>query len=89
MNALSIQVTYRRGRPFAAYIYLRHRPGQKALRTEEVGEDLLVDFGEGDQPLGIEVVNPGAVGIDEVLRVFDELGLGRPDPRDLGPLQAA
>lgn len=89
MNALSIQVTYRKGRPFAAYIYLRHRPGGKAVRTEEIGNDLLVDFGHEDEPMGIEVVNPEAVRIEEILSVFDSLGLVRPDPIELGPLQAA
>ncbi len=89
MNALSIQVTYRKGRPFAAYIYLRHRPGEKAVRTEEIGDDLLVDFDHADEPLGIEVVNPGAVRVEAILSVFDSLGLGRPDPTELGPLQAA
>ncbi len=89
MKAMSIQVTYRKGRPFAAYIYLRRRLGEKAVRTEEINEDLLVDFGQENQPLGIEVMNPEAVGMDAILGVFDTLGLSRPDPIDLGPLQAA
>lgn len=37
MSTLSIQITYRKGRPFAAYIYLPHAPGTKSARTELIG----------------------------------------------------
>ena len=43
MKTISLQVTYRKGRPFAAYIYLDRRPGEKSARTQEVTSDLLVD----------------------------------------------
>ncbi len=89
MSAFSIQITYRKGMPFAAYIYLAGRPGQKSVRTREIGPDLLVDYASDGSPLGIEVVSPGDVTVDEINRVFDELGLGRPSPSELGPLRAA
>lgn len=89
MKTISVQVTYRKGRPFAGYIYLGRRPGESAARTEEVTPDLLVDYAEDGRPLGIEVVTPEAVPIAEILRVFDRLGLNRPAETELAPLQAA
>lgn len=89
MSPLSLQVTYRKGRPFAAYIYLDRHPGEKAARTEQVSEDLVVDYAADGHPMGIEIVTPGAVTLEELYELFDRLGLGRPTPDELAPLQAA
>ena len=89
MSTMTLQVTYRKGRPLAAYIYLSPRSGEKSVRTEEVTADLLVDYAADGRPLGIEVVTPGAVPIEAILDVFDSLGLGRPTDEELAPLRAA
>lgn len=89
MSALSIQVTYGKGQPFAAYIYLARRPGEKAVRTEQVHADLVVDYAADGRPLGIEIVNPAAVTLEEINCAFDELGLSRPEASELAPLRAA
>lgn len=89
MEPLSIQVTYRGGRPFAAYIHLGGRPGEKSVRSEEVSPELVADFGADGRVLGVEVVSPGATTADEIFEVFDKLGLVRPTATDLGPLVAA
>ena len=86
---ISLQVTYRKGQPFAAYIYLDHAPGQKAVRSEEVAPEIVVDYDGDERPIGVEIVSPGATSVDEILAVFDELGLSRPDLSELAPLVAA
>ncbi len=89
MSAISLQITYRKGEPFAAYIYLAHRPGTKSARTEPVGPELLIDYADDGTPLGIEVVSPGFVTEDEILSVFERLGIEPPPTHDLAPLRAA
>jgi uncharacterized protein YuzE len=89
MNTVSVQVTYRSGEPFAAYIYLGQRPGLKVVRTEEVGPDLLIDYASDDAPVGIEIVSPGYVTVEEIVAAFRKLGLTPPAPKDLAPLRAA
>ena len=89
MKTVSLQITYRKGEQFAAYIYLSRRPGQKSTSTEAISEGLLIDYAEDGAPLGIEIVSPGHVSLDEIQRVFDRLGLGRPEPAELKPLRAA
>ena len=63
MKSFSLQITYRKGKPFAAYIYLASKPGQKSVRTELVTQDLLIDYAEDDTPIGIEIVSPRYVSI--------------------------
>ena len=89
MKTVSLQITYRKGKPFAAYIYLSRQNGQKSVRTEAISEDLLIDYAQDETPLGIEIVSPEMVSIDEIQAVFDHLGLGRPSLIELEPLKAA
>jgi len=89
MKSLSLQVTYRKGRASAAYIYLDRQPGAKSARTAVVAPDIVVDFGSDDRPIGIEIVDPEGVTTDDILSVFDKLGLVRPDEHELAPLEAA
>lgn len=89
MSALSLQITYRKGQPFAAYIYLGHAPASKAVRTEEVGSDLLIDYSADGSPLGIEIVSPGYVTVEEINAAFHKLGLNPPSAVELAPLRAA
>ena len=77
MKTVSLQITYRKGKPFAAYIYLSHQHSEKSIRTEAITEEILIDYAQDGTPLGIEVVSPGMVSIDEIRCVFDRLGLGR------------
>ena len=89
MKPISLQVTYRKGRPFAAYIYLDRRPGEKSARSEEVAPEIVVDFDSDEHPIGVEIISPDVISIDEILAVFDKLGVGRPELTELAPLVAA
>jgi hypothetical protein len=89
MKSISLQVTYRKGRPSAAYIYFDRRPGTKSARTAELAPDIVVDFAPDDQPIGLEIVDPESVTVEDILAVFDQLGLARPDGSELAPLDAA
>jgi uncharacterized protein YuzE len=89
MSNFSLQITYRKGKPFAAYIYLAHKPGTKSARTERIGPELLIDYAADGSPLGIEVVSPGFVTEDEIGAAFERLGLEAPSREELAPLRAA
>lgn len=89
MKTLSLQITYRKGKPFAAYIYLPNHSGQKTIRSEKIRPGLIVDFDGDENPVGIEVISPGVTSIEELEEVFDEVNLERPDRKDLDPIAAA
>jgi uncharacterized protein YuzE len=88
MSTFTVQVTYRRGKPLAAYIYLSGRRGRKSVRTEEFRPNLLVDYAADGSPMGIEVLSLRQSS-DDLYAVFDHLGLNRPDPRELVPILEA
>src|SRR5262245_31491968 len=83
MKSTSLQVTYIRGRPIVAYYLLSTRGHRRALRTEELEPGLVVDFGRGGEPLGVEIVDPPLVTVAAMNRVLRRLKQRRVTSRDL------
>lgn len=84
-----LEVTYRKGKPFAAYFYLPRKPRARSVRTERVSPVILVDYGKEGEPIGIEITAPDQVTVAEINQVLDKLGQTRLAPDELGPLAAA
>jgi len=58
MNEPYLVITYRRGRPLAAYYHLPRRGGQKSARSTEYEPGIVVDFSLKGVPIGVEIVTP-------------------------------
>lgn len=84
-----LEVTFRGGRPMAAYYYLPRRPGQKSVRTRRVEPGMVIDFARGGQPIGIELTAPSKLSVAALNRVLRELGLPPVSSADLAPVLAA
>ncbi len=89
MKESYLEVTFRRGRPVAAYYYLPRRPGQKSYRSVRIEPGIVVDLGRGGKPIGIEITAPGVVSRTIFNRVLKRFGLPAANSADLGPLRAA
>lgn len=89
MNEAYLEITFRRGRPIAAYYYLPRRAGQKSYRSQRVEPGLVIDFARGGRPIGIEITAPGKVTLTAINRVLRERGLPGLKKADLAPLLAA
>jgi hypothetical protein len=67
MTERSLQVTYRKGRAFAAYLHLSHPTGEKSAKTVASPDGLLiVDYSSTGRPLGIEITAPQMVPLEKV-----------------------
>ncbi len=84
-----LEITFRGGRAFAAYLYLPRASGAKVVRTHEVRPAVLVDYDAAGQPMGIELTAPRATDAAIIDGVLLELGLPALDPSELAPLRAA
>jgi uncharacterized protein YuzE len=89
MTGHYLEVTFRRGKPVAAYYYLPRRPGQKSYRTMLADPGIVVDFSRSGKPIGIEITAPGKISLSAINRVFRKLGLAAIKSSDLAPLLAA
>jgi uncharacterized protein YuzE len=84
-----LEVTFRKGRPVAAYLYLPRPSGVKSARTVEVRPTILVDYAATGEPIGIELTAPTNVDAALVNTVLKDLGIGPLEPAELAPLRAA
>ena len=84
-----LEITFRHGRPVAAYYYLPRRPDDRSIKTVKASPGILVDYTRGDRPIGIEITTPGRVSLEAVNRVLADLGLDLLHTEDFAPLLAA
>jgi uncharacterized protein YuzE len=89
MKERYLEVTFRKGRPLAAYLYLPRAPGAKSVRTEAVASGLLVDYGADGEPIGFEITAPTKITVTQLNAVLAQLGLPSISPQELDPLHAA
>lgn len=88
MRGHYLEITFRKGKPLAAYLYLSSASGVRSLRTEPRDAGLLVDFGPEDRPIGIEITAPEQITASQVNEVLRSLGLSPMAEQDLSPLEA-
>jgi uncharacterized protein YuzE len=73
MRACCIEVTYRRGKALAAYLYLPRPDRPKSARTMEAGKGMLVDNDVRGAPIGIEITAPTIVRARDINLVLRDL----------------
>lgn len=89
MKTPYLEITYRHGRPIAAYLYLPRSPGDKSRRTSKADPGMIVDYAEDGKPIGIEITAPSKVTVSDLNRVLADLGAAALTSEDVAPLMAA
>jgi len=84
-----LEVTFRHGRPIAAYYYPPRDANEKSARTRRVEPGLVIDFTAEGQAIGIEITAPGKVSLAALNAVLKELGHAPASEADLAPVLAA
>lgn len=83
-----LEVSFRKGKPFAAYLYLPREKGARATRTLDAGHGVRVDMDEQGRPMGIEITSPSVVTAAELNAVLIHHGLSALDDEEWAPLAA-
>ncbi|HEV2296023.1 MAG TPA: hypothetical protein VGR35_19415 [Tepidisphaeraceae bacterium] len=83
-----LQVTYRQGKPLAAYLYLDRRPDDTAARTQQHGTWLL-DYAADGRTIGVEFTSVGPVDLAELNRLLAAADQPALSVLDVRPLEAA
>ncbi len=84
-----LEITYRRGRPLAAYLYLPRGRRDRSHHCERATAGLVIDFTRAGKPIGIEITAPTKVTVSSLNRVLRSLGIPPLTVADLSPLRAA
>jgi uncharacterized protein YuzE len=83
-----LEVTFRKGKPLAAYLYLPRPPGVKVARTSDVGNGLRLDFDMAGKSIGVEITAPRIVTMAQLNAVLAPLGVDRVEREEWSPLAA-
>ena len=90
MTERSLQITYRKGRPFVAYLHLSHETREKSAKTVPSTDGLLVvDYAANGQAVGMEITAPLAVPLERLNRLLADLGESPLNEQDYLPVRAA
>ena len=84
-----LEVTFRHGRPLAAYLYLPRLPKDRSYRTERAAPGLVIDYNRTGKPIGVEITAPSKLSAPMLNRVLRRLGVPPVTHADLAPLRAA
>jgi uncharacterized protein YuzE len=84
-----LEITFRDGKPFAAYLYLPRQTGDKSVRTVKSEQGMLIDFAADGRAIGIEITSPASISPDAVNRVLAAIDQPPATAEELDPLIAA
>jgi uncharacterized protein YuzE len=83
-----LEVTFRKGKPLAGYLYLPRPTGSRAARTLDAGHGVRVDVDASGAPIGIEITSPGMVSVAEINAILVRHGVPELADHELAPLAA-
>ena len=83
-----LEVTFGKGKPLAAYLYLPRPTRSRAARTLDAGHGVRVDVDSSGTPIGIEITSPGAVTAAEINAILVDHGVPQLADHELAPMAA-
>ena len=86
MKQRYLEVTYRKGNPHAAYLYLPRETSARTARTEDGGSGLRVDYDASGKAIGLELTAPSAVTLADVNAALGRIGEPELAPAEWAPL---
>ena len=89
MHKSYLEVTFRGGKPVAAYYYLPRNSEDRSAQVKKHQTGLLVDLTADGRPIGIEIAIPSLVTLEVINEVLASYGLEPIDAAELSPLQQA
>ena len=87
-NQRYLKVTYRNGKPLAAYFTLPRNRDDRSARVERRETGLLIDYTPDGRPIGVEITAPGKVTLAALNRALAAANQPPATPDDLAPLLA-
>ena len=81
-----LEITFRKGKLLAAYLYLPRETGERSQKTVKYKNGIIVDYGKFDRPIGIEFTAPGQINIKTINEILTNLKFSEVKSEDFAPL---
>jgi hypothetical protein len=86
MNNRYLEITYRHGKPIAAYFYLPRRSGDIGARSVASDAGLVTDYTVDGRPIGIEITAPSVLTLSSLNAALAAAKQPLAAPDDIAPL---
>jgi hypothetical protein len=86
MNNRYLEITYRHGKPVAAYFYLPRQSGDTSAKSVPGKAGLLTDFTDDGRPIGIEITSPASTTLSALNDALSAAHQPPATPDDIAPL---
>jgi len=84
-----LEITFRKGKIVAAYIYLSRDTETKAEYTRKIKEGIIIDFDKNNNTIGVEITAPKKVTTNEINAILKEYHISPISEQELAPLLKA
>jgi uncharacterized protein YuzE len=88
MKQRYLEITFGKGKPFAAYLYLPREADAKAARTLDGQHGIRIDLDERGAPIGLEITAPSVVTISALNSVLTQYSVAALNDEEWAPLAA-
>jgi hypothetical protein len=89
MRGRFLEVTYRNGKPIAAYLYLPRTPDDHSVRTRRFEPGLVMDIAKDGRAIGIEITSPTVTSLADLNLALAAVNQPELQPNEAAPLLSA
>lgn len=86
MNDRYLEITFRKGKPLAAYLYLTGKKSTQCAKTIKVDEGLIADYDQDGIPVGLEIVSPATASVQQIKNALEKIHVEPIGENELAPL---
>ena len=84
-----LEITFRKGKPLAAYLYLTGKKGVQCDKTIKIDEGLIADYDHAGVPVGLEIISPTTASVQQIKDALEKLHVEPIDENELAPIKGA
>jgi uncharacterized protein YuzE len=89
MKSRFLEITYRNGKPIAAYLYLPRLADDRSARTTRLDHGLVIDYAPDGRAIGIEITSPQKTSLADLNHALRQANQPELQPDEASPLLSA
>jgi uncharacterized protein YuzE len=89
MKDIYLEITFRKGKALAAYLYLSKKADAQSLITKKIKEGIIIDFNKDNKVIGLEITAPNKITINEINKILNKYHAQTISEQEFAPLKAA
>ena len=83
-----LEITFRKGKPLAAYLYLTGKKGVQCDRAIKIDEGLIADYDQDGVPVGLEITSPATASVQQINDALVKLHVEPIAENELAPINS-